>query len=124
MEMYDGLRNLRKKRIQEFPKDVLNVLLIFFISCTNTPTSGFNIPPLVSIDGEIVDEWPVHKKPDTYYLLDVRGGRHGYKQSNSVVHLKEIIDYCKLHKGWEIIKPYWDSKTDDFVYYVRRHRKF
>ena len=120
------MRNILKSHFVNF---ILFFLLGFFImriiGCTNAPNGAFNhTPPLVSIDGEIVDKWPKHKPIDKHYIKDVRDELHEYKLPVIMHSHTELVQYCKIHYGWEVLKAYWNHEKDDYDYYVRKHKKF
>ena len=81
-------------------------------------------PPLTSINGEIVEKWPNHKPIDKHYIKDVRDDLHEYSLPVIMHSHTELVQYCKIHHGWEVLKAYWNHDKDDYDYFVRKHKKF
>ena len=101
------------------------ILYLQLISCTNHPNGALNhTPPLTSINGEIVKEWPNHPSIDKHYIKDVRETLHEYSLPVIMHSHTELVQYCKIHHGWEVLKAYWNHKEDDYDYFVRKHKKF
>ena len=101
------------------------ILYLQLISCTNHPNGALNhTPPLTSINGEIVKEWPNHPPIDKHYIKDVRDEIHEYKLPVIMHSHTQLVQYCKIHHGWEVLKAYWNHKEDDYDYFVSRHKKF
>ena len=101
------------------------ILYLQLISCTNAPNGAFNhTSPQVSIDGEILKDWPKHKPIDKHYIKDVRDELHEYKLPVIMHSHTQLVQFCKIHKGWEVLKAYWNPKIDGYDYVVSRHKKF
>ena len=88
------------------PKYIALLLLLLFVvlsslHCTSAPNGAFNhTPPLVSINGEIVDKWPDHPKK-----------------------MEILVLYCREDKQWEKVRAYWNHKESIYDYSVTRMRK-
>ena len=101
------------------------ILYLQLISCTASSNGAFNhTPPLVSIDGEIVKDWPKHQPIDKHYIKDVRDEIHEYKLPVIMHSHTELIQYCKKHFGLEVIRAYWNPKKNGHDYFVSKHKKF
>ena len=102
----------------------LLLVMIICVSCSTAPNGAFNhTPPLVSIDGEIVEDWPNHKPIDKYFIKDVREELHEYKLPVIMHSHTKLVQYCKRHYKWEVITAYWNPKIDDYDYLVAKHRR-
>jgi hypothetical protein len=111
------------------PKYIALLLLLLFVvlsslHCTSAPNGAFNhTPPLVSINGEIVDKWPDHPKKMEFPIKDTRDKIHYYNQPVIMHHMEILVLYCREDKQWEKVRAYWNHKESIYDYSVTRMRK-
>ena len=100
---------------------LLLLVLLSSLHCTSAPNGAINhTPPMVSIDGEIVDTWKNHERPMEFPIKDTRDNIHYYKQPVILHHMEILILYCKTDKQWEKIRAYYNHKESVYDYAVSR----
>mgnify|MGYP003137853852 CR=1 FL=1 len=109
--------------MNDLEKGVMRVGMLIIVGCMIILYLN-HTPPLTSINGEIVKEWPNHPSIDKHYIKDVRDQLHEYSLPVIMHSHTELVQYCKIHHGWEVLKAYWNHKEDDYDYFVRKHKKF
>jgi len=58
-----------------------------------------------------------------FTLEDKRALVHEYKQPIIMEHNDKLTLYCAKHFEWEVIRASYDSKQDDYIYFVTTHEK-
>ena len=69
-------------------------------------------------------ESDIRKILDNKNIKDVRDEIHEYKLPVIMHSHTELIQYCKKHFGWEVIRAYWNPKKNGHDYFVSKHKKF
>ena len=60
-----------------------------------------------------------------YNIFDkVRQIEHVYSQPVIMRHQEKLTLYCREHKGWEVIKAFWEPTDDEYYYVINRHKKW
>ena len=100
--------------------------VILNINCTNSPNGALEYNTMsYYINGKFHDSIPdsIVRKEYGIVIQEQNGFEHSYRAFEELRHLEREIQYCTVHKNWEIVTGYYQAEKAKIEYMVKNYKR-
>ena len=101
-------------------------VILINMSCTNSPSGALEYNTMsYYINGKFHDSIPdsIVRKEYGIVIQEQNGFEHSYRVFEELRHLEREIQYCTVHKNWEIITGYYQAEKAKIEYMVKNYKR-